>query len=481
MKVFKMVVACIVACVVTCSLCLLGGQKVIAFAEETESENGSSESNALSNIWNLDFETIDKQLAEDVKNYHIPGMAVAVVDKDGALFEKTYGVCDNPERPFIIGSMSKSFTALAIMQLVEQGKVDLDASIDEYINGDEWFAAGTDHKRITVRDLLNQTSGIQTYQAMGKLKSTESYGSHVYANGNYGLLGLIVEAASGMNYEEYVTTYIFEPLKMSQATASLEKAKEKGLLPGYRNYYGIPVAGEPDYPIMHEKGKWTNIPGGYLCASLSDMEKYLQMYLRGGEDIITEQSIQSMFYDNVPDGEGGFYGMGWVYSTESMCMPVLNHAGLVENYTCNMFILPEKEIAIIVMVNMNDYLVGNGLLADVVMPLFGMEKQLGPNEYLKQHLMIDAAVLLLLLISLYPVITLKKWKQKSENKKIFVFDMLRHLVLPAALLVVLPCMGTPLSVVWLFAKDVAIVLYVSAALLFFGGICKCGYLIKRKK
>ena len=232
---------------------------------------------------------------------------------------------------------------------------------------------------------------------------------------------------------------------------------------------------------MHEKGKWTNIPGGYLCASLSDMEKYLQMYLRGGEDIITEQSIQSMFYDNVPDGEGGFYGMGCVYSTESMCMPVLNHAGLVENYTCNMFILPEKEIAIIVMVNMNDYLVGNGLLADVVMPLFGMEKQLGPNEYLKQHLMIDAAVLLLLLISLYPVITLKKWKQKSENKKIFVFDTLRHLVLPAALLVVLPCMGTPLSVVWLFAKDVAIVLYVSAALLFFGGICKCGYLIKRKK
>ena len=109
----------------------------------------------------------------------------------------------------------------------------------------------------------------------------------------------------------------------------------------------------------------------------------------------------------------------------------------------------------------------------------GMEKQLGPNEYLKQHLMIDAAILLL--ISLYPLITLKKWKQKSENKKIFLFDTLRHLVLPAALLVVLPCMGTPLSVVWLFAKDVAIVLYVSVTVLFLMGVYKCGYLIKRKK
>ena len=205
------------------------------------------------------------------------------------------------------------------------------------------------------------------------------------------------------------------------------------------------------------------------------------MYLRGGENIISEQSIQSMFYDNVPDGEGGFYGMGWTYSTESMGMPVINHAGLVENYTCNMFILPEKEIAMVVMVNMNDYLVGNGLLADVVMPLFGMEKQLGPNEYLKQHLMIDAAIALLLLISFYPLITLKKWKKKTENKKVFVFDTVRHLFLPIALMVILPCMGTPLSVVWLFAKDVAIVLYASAAALFLAGVCKCGYLIKRKK
>ena len=215
MKIYRIVVACIVVCCFS----LIGGQKVAA-SENISSENVSSEKNTPSDALNLDFETIDKQLADDVKNYHIPGMAVAVVDKEGILFEKTYGVCDSSDRPFIIGSMSKSFTALAIMQLVEQGKVNLDASIDKYINGDEWFAAGTDHGRITVRNLLNQTSGIKTYQPLGDLKSTDSYGSHVYANGNYGLLGLIIESTSGMSYEDYVTTYIFEPLKMSQAAAS---------------------------------------------------------------------------------------------------------------------------------------------------------------------------------------------------------------------------------------------------------------------
>ena len=90
-----------------------------------------------------------------------------------------------------------------------------------------------------------------------------------------------------------------------------------------------------------------------------------------------------MFYDNVPANEGFYYGMGWNYSTEMFSKPVIWHAGLVENYTSNMFIIPEEGIAVVVLVNMNDYLVTNNLLEDIVKPLLGEEKpEVSNNLYI---------------------------------------------------------------------------------------------------
>lgn len=203
---------------------------------------------------NSNYEDRNNEIAKDVETYHIPEMAVIVVDKENVLFSATYGNCDSVDTPFIIGSMSKSFTALSIMQLVEEGLVDLDAPISDYIDVSEWFIDARDGDKIKMRDLLHQTSGITTYQTFGKLSSTGLYGSHIYANANYGLLGLIIEEVSGLSYEEYLTRNIFEPLGMKHSAASLEKSKENGLIDGYRNYFGVPVAGEPDYPGSVERG-----------------------------------------------------------------------------------------------------------------------------------------------------------------------------------------------------------------------------------
>lgn len=127
------------------------------------------------------------------------------------------------------------------------------------------------------KDLLTHTSGITTYQTLGKLVSTDSSGTYVYANANYGLLGLIIKDVSKMSHEEYVPDHIFSPLGMKSSAASLEQSRKHGLIDGYRNDFGIPVAGEPDYPGAITKGSWTNVPAGYLSSSASDMGKYLQM------------------------------------------------------------------------------------------------------------------------------------------------------------------------------------------------------------
>ena len=79
------------------------------------------------------------------------------------------------------------------------------------------------------------------------------------------------------------------------------------MIEGYRNYFGIPVAGEADYPKAIHSGTWTNVPAGYISPSCSDMGRYLQMYLNDGKDIVNEKSIKSVLYDNVPVKNGRYY------------------------------------------------------------------------------------------------------------------------------------------------------------------------------
>ena len=92
--------------------------------------------------------------------------------------------------------------------------------------------------------------------------------------------------------------------------------------------------------------------------------------------------------------------MGWQYTTELFSQSVLWHSGLVENYTSNMFILPNEGIAVVVLVNMNDYLIGNNLLSNIVAPLIGEEHQNTPNWYIIQHIIFDVVYLLLFFVSI---------------------------------------------------------------------------------
>ena len=151
------------------------------------------------------------------------------------------------------------------MRLVEEDKIDLDEKISAYIDPLAYFINASDGDRITVRQLLNQTGGLGTYQRFGNAKITESYGQHQYANVNYGLLGEIIEAVGEVSYSEYMNKKIFLPLNMEHTAATLEQSKENGLIRGYRNYFGFPIAGEPDYP---DEYSWSTVPAGYLSSSV---------------------------------------------------------------------------------------------------------------------------------------------------------------------------------------------------------------------
>lgn len=347
---------------------------------------------------------LDASLSEMVQAYHIPGMAFFITDPDEIVFSRTYGQCESLGQNFFIGSMSKSYTALCVMQLQEQGLVDLDRDISAYLPEYSFSA------KVTVRSLLNHTSGFDTHMKLSDVHVTDSYGSHEYANVNYDLLGKLIERVSGMTYEAYVQEHVFSPLGMADSLAKAEKARDCGrLLSGNRNYFGFFVQGDADYPGA---GSWFHEPAGFLSVTPADHARYLRMYLNGGvaasgERIVRKESITSMWYDAVPLGpkQDAYYGMGWNSMTADG-MRVVFHGGQVENYISYMFVLPDAGLAVCFMVNGNDEF-GMNMLMDTAFwnslacLQGGSPQQVHHASYVLIHLLLDAVYLLVLLLSLF--------------------------------------------------------------------------------
>ena len=426
------------------------------------------------------YEKIDAYLDESVTKAHFPAMSITIVDKTQTLFSRTYGNCKDTNVPFLLGSVSKSFTALGVMQLVEQEKIDLHSKISKYLPN------STDGERITILQLLNHTSGLGEHQNLKDYKIINSQNSHHYANVNYSLLGKIIEKVSGLKYEEYISKNIFKPLEMTKSAATYEEAKNNGLIDSYQNWFGINVNTNPNFP-KNDKA-WITVPAGYLSSSTTDLGKYLQMYLNGGKDIISSESINKMFFENV-QVEASIpykYGMGWTLIDETLKQPILRHSGLVETGMSVIYLLPESELGIAIAINSNDYFVGKDMMDridwGVALMLMGYEPNIiGDNEYTLRHLLYDFIYVFLLIIAILPLCLINIYNKKIRKGKSWIkiiLLILLHLLLPI-LILLLPQVffGIPFWVVGNFVPDLFTCLIVSSCLLFVGGISKSILLI----
>ena len=427
------------------------------------------------------YDSIDEYLSDVVPKTHFPSFSITIVDKDKTLFSKSYGDIGGTDKPYALGSVSKSFTALCIMQLVEQDKVSLSANLSEYLPD------ATDGDRITILQLLNHTSGLGEHQNLTNYRIVNDQGVHLYSNVNYSLLGQVIEAVSGKSYEDYVTENIFEPLNLNHTYAKPDDAKINGLVQGYENWFGFTL--KTDNRYCSDRDAWITIPAGYISSSTEDLGRYLQMYLRGGENIISADSINEMFYNSVmvEDEIPYSYGMGWTLINEPLKQPALRHSGLVENGMSCVYILPENDIGVAITVNANDYFVGADF-ADrvgwgVILMLMGDEpNQIGSSEYILRHLMFDVIYLIVILVSVLPFVLLKRYiksLQKDKHRRNIIRLIVVHAVLPIGLLLLTQiCFGTPLWVVRAFVPDLFFVIIISAALLLCSGFTKLGLFIK---
>lgn len=415
---------------------------------------------------------INDTLEAACEDYSIPGMAVEVVNEEKVVFSGVYGECESIDTPFVIGSLSKSVTAACIMKLREDELLNLDDSISRYISPKDDFKRPSDADKITVRQLLNHTSGLGVYQHIGNARIVNENGKYTYANINYNLLGEIIENVSGLSYNEYARANIFSPLEMKHSTADYNEAVDMGLISGSNNYFGVTVHSKVDYP---QTDSWSTVSSGYIASSASDMGKYLQMYLRSGYGVLSDKSMYEMMTSTAQIEEGTYrYGMGWVYS-DDYNEPVLNHTGLVENYISNMYILPESGIGVVFLANTNDYLVTNQLMdevtAKVMMTLMGYATdELDSNDYVDAHLFYNLIYASVIGIALMEIAKSGKWKVKSEGN--LVINLFMHLFAPIGIIISPVLVGIPYWVIKDYVPDLFWTGLVSVMLLFAGGILK---------
>src|SRR5215217_5843837 len=247
---------------------------------------------------------LDKELAREMKKHHIAGAAVSVV-KDGELFfAKGYGYADlqnkipvDPERTnFRIGSTAKLFTWTAVMQLVEEGKLDLDTDINDYL---DFRIPDTYPQPITLKDLMTYTPGFEDryYERLAKdpndlLPPREWLISHmparvsppgeVAAYSSYGtaLAGYIVARVSGKPYDQYIQEHILNPLGMAHTTAHSPTPQDirAHASKGY-TYKDGAFKVFPDYSDM---GQPAMAPAGGMQSSATDMARFMIAQLRDG-------------------------------------------------------------------------------------------------------------------------------------------------------------------------------------------------------
>lgn len=440
-----------------------------------------------------DNEKVNDYLTSELPKTKVQGMSIAITNKDKVVYQNIYGNVDSINTPFIIGSMSKSFTALAVLQLVEDGKVSLDDKVSTFIDEkcDEFPGCDT----ITIRQLLNQTSGITTYQTKSSLRVTDNLATFMYSNENYNLLGRIVENVTGISYEEYVKQNIFDVLHMNHSFTTIKEAKEHGLILGYQTFFGIPIVKELDEHI-------DQIPSGYLISSAADLANYLQMFLSEGyvhgSSMITEESIHKMMFEGVTashnsatedmfGSDSAIYGMGWINKLIDNNL-IIYHSGKVENFVSIMVLLPEKDLGIVMLFNLQDMLVSQSMIEKlqegVISILIGDQPELlGQYDYMKGHCLLDAIYLLLLLSVLIPVFRIKKWYKKALSTKkyvLYIKIILLHFIWSSFLLVVIPIMGMPYSLVLAYAPDLFWVLLGSSIISYSCGVVKLVLQFKKR-
>lgn len=329
---------------------------------------------------------LDAFLSAERARSGAPGLTYALVDgetvrtgMDGAIPTGS-GARGDVDTPFVLGSISKSFTALAVMTLVEAGAVELDAPIEAYLP----VFAGRASGAATIRQLLSHTSGFSTLQGNTRARGgagPDALARHVseiaswelahplgrnwaYSNANYLVLGALIEAVSGESFAEYIQTEILEPAGMADSFVA-DGAHYNAMAVGHRPWFGgkqAMGAGPTDR---------VTAPAGGVIATAADLGRYLALMMNGRDDIVAAETKAAMMAPASAASPG--YGFGWFIDADA---GTVYHFGLSPGVETLAAIRPEDRRAALILVNANGGIgfgESSALLSGFVSQALGLE------------------------------------------------------------------------------------------------------------
>lgn len=310
----------------------------------------------------IDPAAVDAFVLANLRRTGLPGVALAITSGDRLVYSAGYGHDSagqpiTPDTPMFIGSLSKSITALAVMQLVEQRKLDLDAPAQRYLPA--FVTADPRGARITVRQLLNQTSGLAdrgfaemdlaqpdsleaAVARMSVARLVAEPGTQFnYHNPNYHVLARLVEVVSGEPFDAYLRRHILEPLGMA-ATSSVDRADQPvpDVANGYVFAYGRTIA-RPMLPHFAAGS-------GGVVSTAQDMARWLMLQNSAGASIITAGSLELMHTPSAVDGD---YAMGWEQDLLPDGSRRFEHGGTPFTFSADQVIYPTSGYGFVLLFN----------------------------------------------------------------------------------------------------------------------------------
>ena len=306
----------------------------------------------------LDAEALDAYITGQMSRHGIRGISLAVTSGTEILYLKGYGTAGQgrpmtPQTPMYIGSQSKSFTGLAIAQLIEQGKINPNDPVQKYI---PWFKVADEEasKKISVNHLLHHISGLseagftvtlpddatneEAVRALADAVLTEPVGRKFqYFNVGYDVLAVVIQNVSGMPYEEYLQKNILDPLEMTHTYTDPALARADGLSQGYSRFFGFTVPQNQPHRVFE-------VSAGYIMSTAEDLAHYaIAMNNNGlydGRQLLSAEGMHRIF----TPVQG--YGMGWFVESGH-----IYHGGANETFKTYVDLYPPRELGIVLLIN----------------------------------------------------------------------------------------------------------------------------------
>ena len=434
--------------------------------------------NTAINITEERLKDLDKMISSQIISARLPTFGIIITNKNQTIFQKIYG--ENNEvtekTPFIIGSVSKSFTALGVLKSGE----DLNKTLDKFENLKDYIKDDV-ARDITVGELLNHTSGLESF---GSHKIYEK-GNYHYSNYGFSLLGKVIESKSGMSYNDFMTKNIFTPLSMKDTKAEYRE----DIIESYENFFGF----RTKYGgLKSEIGDGFFIPAGFISTTVEDMGKYLRYYLDKDSDDY-KNYISRMIESNLSVGYKEKYGMGLIIQ-EKNGMKVIQHGGATNSFLCNLFVYPDIDLGLFVITNYNDVFCSkptSELFKNIEsFLLYDTYSGISSNLFFFIHFTLDIIIIIIICIPLcYLIITIVRrikkekytWFNGVKGIIAFIVDLIFLILLPLVIIIFLFAASADLRYAVINSKDILLALFGFTSPLFLNFITKLVYVFVYRK